>query len=162
MKIPVIAVRGSDRPAARQEARQTTDGVLPRLMCSAGVLHCIAYLHGTIVSGRLPVAADRFAAFFLPAMQQTSHRSVALWRQVTVPAAGHSARLHCDNAGSAQHRTLLLGKQFFNCRNAFHFNRNSRQTALKSGISRVTFQLILKQQPRPVIMTKMAIGFRKV
>ncbi|EEU9298801.1 hypothetical protein FWY28_16960 [Escherichia coli] len=32
----------------------------------------------------MPVAADRFAAFFLLAMQQTSHRSVALWRQVTV------------------------------------------------------------------------------
>lgn len=79
-----------------------------------------------------------------------------------MPAAGHSARLHCDNAGSAQHRTLLLGKQFFNSRNAFHFNWNSRQTALKSGISWVTFQLILQQQPRPVIMTKMAIGFRKV
>ncbi|CSP99055.1 Uncharacterised protein [Shigella sonnei] len=79
-------------------------------MCSAGVLHCIAYLPGTIVSGRLPVAADRFAAFFLPAMQQTSHRSVALWRQVTVQAAGHSARLHCDNAGSAQHRTLFAGQ----------------------------------------------------
>ncbi|SRN41986.1 Uncharacterised protein [Shigella flexneri] len=57
---------------------------------------------------------------------------------------------------------FLLGKQFFNSRNAFHFNWNSRQTALKSGISWVTFQLILKQQPRPVIMTKMTIGFRKV
>ena len=33
---------------------------------------------------------------------------------------------------------------------------------LKPIISWVTFQLILKQQPRPVIMTKMTIGFRKV
>ncbi|XPE55185.1 hypothetical protein ACNKHW_03055 [Shigella flexneri] len=64
------------------------------------------------------------------------------WRRVIVPAAGRSADFTAATVGAAWRR-FLLGKQFFNSRNAFHFNRNRRQTALKSGISWVTFQLIL-------------------
>ena len=82
---------------------------LNRVIGWSGLL-LTSLLSTSALADNIGTSAEELGLFFLLAMQQTSHRSVALWRQVIVPAAGHSARLHCDNAGSAQRRTLFAGQ----------------------------------------------------
>ncbi len=131
-------------------------------MCSAGVLHYIAYLHRTIVSGKI-ARYSRSVRNVFPSgdAANVTHRSVALWRRVIVPAAGHSARLHCATTQGRRSIARFCWASSSSTVVTLFTSTGIAARLCSSRSSRVTFQLILKQQPRPVIMTKMAIGFRK-